>query len=38
MNQSGFDFPAPLSEKYRPSATTYYKTTSGIGRTLLAFE
>jgi hypothetical protein len=27
-----------LSEKYRRSATTYYKTTSGIGRTLLAFE
>ena len=27
-----------LAEKYRRSATTYYKTTSGIGRTLLAFE
>ena len=27
-----------LSDKYRRSATTYYKTTSGIGRTLLAFE
>jgi hypothetical protein len=27
-----------LSEKYRRSATTYYKTTSGIGRALLAFE
>jgi SAM-dependent methyltransferase len=27
-----------LSEKYRHSATTYYKTTSGIGRTLVAFE
>ena len=27
-----------LTEKYRRSATTYYKTTSGIGRTLLAFE
>jgi SAM-dependent methyltransferase len=27
-----------LSEKYRRSATTYYKTGSGIGRTLLAFE
>jgi hypothetical protein len=27
-----------LSEKYRRSATTYYKTTSGIGRTLLALE
>jgi SAM-dependent methyltransferase len=27
-----------MSEKYRRSATTYYKTTSGIGRTLLAFE
>ncbi|MGZ5046562.1 MAG: spermidine synthase [Usitatibacter sp.] len=27
-----------LSEKYRRSATTYYKTTSGIGRTLVAFE
>jgi SAM-dependent methyltransferase len=27
-----------LSQKYRRSATTYYKTTSGIGRTLLAFE
>ena len=27
-----------LSEKYRRSATTYYKTTSGIGRTLLAYE
>ncbi|HEY4998458.1 MAG TPA: fused MFS/spermidine synthase, partial [Usitatibacter sp.] len=27
-----------LSEKYRRSATTYYKTTSGIGRTLIAFE
>ncbi len=27
-----------LNEKYRRSATTYYKTTSGIGRTLLAFE
>jgi hypothetical protein len=27
-----------LSEKYRHSATTYYKTTSGIGRTLLALE
>ena len=27
-----------LSEKYRRSATTYYKTSSGIGRTLLAFE
>jgi SAM-dependent methyltransferase len=27
-----------LSEKYRRSATTYYKPTSGIGRTLLTFE
>ncbi|HYC35413.1 MAG TPA: fused MFS/spermidine synthase [Usitatibacter sp.] len=27
-----------LSDQYRRSATTYYKTTSGIGRTLLAFE
>jgi SAM-dependent methyltransferase len=27
-----------LSQKYRRAATTYYKTTSGIGRTLLAFE
>lgn len=27
-----------LSPKYRRSATTYYKTSSGIGRTLLAFE
>ncbi len=27
-----------LSEKYRRSATTYYKTTSGIGRTLVALE
>ena len=27
-----------LSEKYRRSATTYYKTTSGVGRALLAFE
>ncbi len=27
-----------FSEKYRRSATTYYKTSSGIGRTLLAFE
>jgi SAM-dependent methyltransferase len=27
-----------LAEKYRRSATTYYKTSSGIGRTLLAFE
>jgi hypothetical protein len=27
-----------LSEKYRRSATTYYKTSSGIGKTLLAFE
>ncbi|MEP7069726.1 MAG: fused MFS/spermidine synthase, partial [Usitatibacter sp.] len=27
-----------LSEKYRRSATTYYKATSGIGRTLIAFE
>jgi SAM-dependent methyltransferase len=27
-----------LAEKYRHSATSYYKTTSGIGRTLLAFE
>jgi SAM-dependent methyltransferase len=27
-----------LSEKYRRSATTYYKTTSGIGRALIAFE
>jgi SAM-dependent methyltransferase len=27
-----------LSEKYRRSATTYYKTTSGIGRALLAYE
>ncbi|HUQ28192.1 MAG TPA: fused MFS/spermidine synthase [Usitatibacter sp.] len=27
-----------LSEKYRRSATTYYKTSSGIGRVLLAFE
>jgi SAM-dependent methyltransferase len=26
------------SEKYRRSATTYYKVTSGIGRTLLAYE
>jgi SAM-dependent methyltransferase len=27
-----------LSEKYRRSATTYYKTSSGIGRTLVSFE
>jgi len=27
-----------LSEKYRRSATTYYKTSSGIGRVLLAYE
>jgi len=27
-----------LAEKYRHSATTYYKATSGIGRTLLAYE
>ncbi len=27
-----------LSEKYRRSATTYYKTSSGIGRTLVAYE
>jgi SAM-dependent methyltransferase len=27
-----------LSEKYRRSATTYYKTSSGIGRALLAFN
>jgi SAM-dependent methyltransferase len=27
-----------LSEKYRRSATTYYKPTSGIGRTLAAYE
>jgi SAM-dependent methyltransferase len=27
-----------LSEKYRHAATTYYKTTSGIGRTLVALE
>jgi SAM-dependent methyltransferase len=27
-----------LGEKYRRAATTYYKTSSGIGRTLLAFE
>ena len=27
-----------LSEKYRRSATTYYKTSSGIGRVLLSFE
>ena len=27
-----------LGEKYRRSATTYYKTGSGIGRVLLAFE
>ena len=27
-----------LDEKYRRSATTYYKITSGVGRTLLAFE
>jgi SAM-dependent methyltransferase len=27
-----------LSEKYRRSATTYYKVSSGIGRTLTAFE
>jgi SAM-dependent methyltransferase len=27
-----------MSEKYRRSATTYYKTSSGIGRALLAFE
>lgn len=27
-----------LAEKYRRSATTYYKTSSGIGRTLTAFE
>jgi MFS family permease/SAM-dependent methyltransferase len=27
-----------LGEKYRRAATTYYKVTSGIGRTLLAFE
>lgn len=26
------------SEKYRRAATTYYKTSSGIGRTILAFE
>jgi SAM-dependent methyltransferase len=27
-----------MSEKYRRSATTYYKTTSGIGRAILAHE
>ena len=27
-----------LSDKYRRSATTYYKTSSGIGKALLAFE
>lgn len=27
-----------MAEKYRRAATTYYKTTSGIGRTLLAHE
>ena len=27
-----------LSEKYRHSATTYYKLTSGIGRTMVAYE
>ena len=27
-----------LSEKYRRSATTYYKTTSGVGRAILAYE
>ena len=27
-----------LAEKYRRSATTYYKTGSGIGRTLIAYE
>ena len=27
-----------LSEKYRRTATTYYKRTSGIGRTLLSYE
>lgn len=27
-----------LAEKYRRSATTYYKTTSGIGRTLIQME
>lgn len=27
-----------LSDKYRRSATTYYKTSSGIGRTLVAYE
>jgi SAM-dependent methyltransferase len=27
-----------LGEKYRRSATTYYKTSSGVGRALLAFE
>ena len=27
-----------LAAKYRRSATTYYKTSSGMGRTLLAFE
>jgi SAM-dependent methyltransferase len=27
-----------LTEKYRRSATTYYKPSSGLGRTLLAFE
>jgi len=27
-----------LSDKYRRSATTYYKTTSGIGRALVALE
>ena len=27
-----------LDEKYRRSATTYYKTTSGIGKAILAFE
>jgi SAM-dependent methyltransferase len=27
-----------LSEKYRRSATTYYKTSSGLGKAILAFE
>jgi hypothetical protein len=27
-----------LSEKYRRSATTYYKTSSGVGKAILAFE
>ena len=27
-----------MAEKYRRAATTYYKTSSGIGKTLLAFE